>query len=104
DERLAPRGEQHADHISGATADPRDEAFEALAVVGEFGRAFRALGERAVVARVVATGERPAVEDREVHFASYSSIRLRTRVEKNHGPSASDRSNPSGVGSHRVPS
>src|SRR5262249_2209324 len=100
-QRLAPRGEQHADRVCGPAADPADEPREARPVVGQLVGRLGPLGERAVAAGVVATGERPAVKDREVHFAWYPAMRFRTRSEKNHGPRASDRSSPSAVGTRR---
>ena len=65
-EGLAPGGEQHADGVY-PRAHPLHEPFQASVVVGQLRRRFGALGERAVVAGVVATAQRPAVEDGQGH-------------------------------------
>src|SRR4051794_38779887 len=82
---------------------PGNESLQAGAIVGQLGGSLRPLGEGAVVAAVVATGQRPTIEDRQVHFDSYSSIKARTCSEKNHGPSASDHSSPVAVGRQLLP-
>ena len=97
DQGLAPRGEQHAERsVAGRAAThatkratPRDRD-RARAIV-------LALGERAVVAAVVAAGERAAVEDGQVHASAYPAIARPHGGGEEPGPSASARARPSRV-------
>ena len=62
-------------------ADARDETLERGFVGGMFRRGFFAFGKRAVLASVVATHQRPAIENRELHRSANPSIRARTAGE-----------------------
>lgn len=68
DQRLAPGGEQDGDPVLGVLGgNPVDEAVEGRGVGGQFGAGLAALGEGAVIAAVVATGQGAAVENGGVH-------------------------------------
>src|SRR5262245_8464912 len=67
DERLTPRREQYRDAVGDPRRNPVDEAFQSLPVGFVFGGGFDVFGERTVVATVIATRERPAIEDGKLH-------------------------------------
>lgn len=67
DERLAPGGEEQAQPPPGVALHPGDEARQRLRVSLALGGGLWMLGLRAVGASVIATGERAAINQRQVH-------------------------------------
>jgi hypothetical protein len=64
---LSPGCEEDADLILGTLCHPGDEAFQRLTIALVFGSCFAMFGKGTVITAIVATGERSAIENREVH-------------------------------------
>src|SRR5579871_204863 len=94
DQRLPPGRKEDRDPILRSACDPPYEPLQGTTIRSMLRVGLLMLGEGAIDAAVVATGERAAIEQGQVHRSSYSCIRACTRCEASQGPMVSERSNP----------